>query len=187
MLRRLVVVAALLATTACASTGVKRPYSAFDVAQSYPRIAPLLCCREEAPLIEGDSHKAYLPKLVAFAAKYKIEVQFHEEPLFGIPSMWGINLATSILIRSSFPLNTQVATLAHELGHSFEPDGLTEDSERQLFAETVSIVYCQRIGLAVWQSSYIYFGKRNTEEKAEFIRLHAKAIDAVVNMLLAED
>ena len=183
MLKRFLVALAI-ATTGCASTGVKKPYSAFDVAQRYQMIGPMLCCELEAPLIQGDSHKTYLPKLVDFANKLNIDVIFLDEPLFGNPHLWGINLGPFILIRSSFPLNTQVATLAHELGHSFQPKNLNE-VDAQLFAETVSIVYCKRIGLEVWQSSFTYFGQYNVKEHADFIRYHSKEIDAVVDKFLA--
>ena len=136
--------------------------------------------------INGDSHKAYVLRLVRFARSQGLSVVFARE----IKDEDGVVYdgyydrfvsPKTIYVDLDLAPNAIVGTLAHELAHHFQPmpfDGRLN----QVFAEAVSIGYCQRIGLKDWQSSYWYIHQFSVRYAA--LEKYAKEIDNTVKLFV---
>jgi hypothetical protein len=138
-----------------------------------------------APLIVGDSHKAYLPQFVGVAKTLGVEVFLvNDMPAW----LWGYYdpQMRAIFLNLTLSPNGLVATLLHELGHALQPATLTGD-DAQAFAEAVSYLACARIGLDVWRSSFAYLrppDQARRERIENVLCWHAKAVTAAVDRLV---
>lgn len=182
MLNRLALSTALLASIVSVSCATKRLVTTFDMVQAFQLTAPILTDTKNKalPLVEGDSHRQYLAKLEKASP---LPVVFSAPDSEARADMWGANIGQIyIWINSTVPVNTQVATLAHEVGHAYQPSYLV-GSEGQYFAEAVSYVYCERIGLRIYEASFLYL-KPHFEEVTVFLNKHHKLVDAVVDFLM---
>jgi hypothetical protein len=177
MLKRLLVGCALVAgATACAA----RPFTARTFAGTldflYTNNAPIGTSE-----IKGDSHARFWEPLVNEAAAHQVMVLTVALP----EGNMGRYSPTRriILINEELGPNARVATLLHELGHVFEPPGLT-DYGSDVFAETVAVVVAKEIGLDIRMHSAGYFLFHARESAGDHIRQLALAIDLAVKHLL---
>lgn len=130
------------------------------------------------PTIPGDSKEAYFQKLVNISP---LPVMLSLPPK-QFESLWGLTDGDFIWINSKLSPNGRVATLAHELGHVMQPSGLTA-KEGDIFAETVSLLFCQSIGLDVSLSSFTYLNIVSRDSH-QFIIKHHKDIDDAARQLI---
>jgi hypothetical protein len=177
MLKRLMLATALLWSWGCGLHTYQAVTVAngFELAQRHRQEWP-----EKVPLVPGDSHEAYFLKLAMFST---IPVM-RAPPVEGEPDLWGRNyFGQLIYINRAMPLNTQVATLAHEIAHSLQPADLTEENW-DYFAEAVSNIFCERIGLPLGDTTNVYFAISLKPGASEFILERQDEIDAVANAML---
>ena len=190
MLKKFALATALVVASC---VGVKAAdYSTFAMAQLFKMIGTSIDAPGKwIPITKGDSHKDYLMKLVAksplpilFAPPQKEDKDNH---------IWGRNNHKMIWVDSTMPANNQLATLAHEIGHSLEPDDIFGHAPGEVFAEAVANVYCKRIGLDTSASSFVYFAhgaavaaEMTPGDVYSFLITHSKEIDDAVDSLLDE-
>lgn len=176
MLKRIALTTALLLVTigCAAKPGAVTLVNGFTL---WEQTAPPLD-RHQKLIIPGDSHAQYFAKLVKVS---KIPVVL-SEPDEDYEGYMGYNRGTFIWINSTLTMNGKVATLAHEIGHSFQPLGL-DNFERDFFAEAVSNLYCQRIGLDVSHPSFLYLRNFAGPFKA-FVLKYQGLIEAVVQLMV---
>ncbi len=115
--------------------------------------------------IPGDSHQRYFKPLVALAASLDVHVLLADD--LQPPELWGFHKGGLIVLRGTLSPNGLVATLLHEIGHVVQPYSYTSSRlEREVFAETVSYLVCQRLGLDIGQASLAYMRPNNAEARA---------------------
>jgi len=175
---RLVIAAAVLAVVmACGHT--TNSFTMLNMMDMMDRVASP--DQIKATPIPGDSHAAYIPKLEAFAETQGVLVLSYP----GAESDWGtFNHITGIIwINSTMSPNQQVATLVHEIGHVLQPAELGIGGPADVFAEAVSFIYCNRIGLDTAHSSFAYLRSNGLLARMT-IHQYEKEINAVVDELI---
>jgi hypothetical protein len=91
-----------------------------------------------------------------------------------------------ILVDADQPADARLYTLLHELAHVFSPLKRGQADDDEVFAELVSVLVCERIGLKVWPQTASYLAARTRLEDQERIVAHyAGDIDRVVEKLTA--
>jgi hypothetical protein len=114
--------------------------------------------------INGESHLKYFDPLLKYANSKGVTVKvmnkaFMEQmELGGTETLWGYyDDSTKIIwLNPQLSSNAAVATLAHELGHFFQPRELDTSEDGQVFAEAVSWIVCNRLHLNINESSMSY-------------------------------
>jgi len=135
----------------------------------------------------GDSHAGYLPRLIALAEAQGITVVFGNldelkrdrfgmkphEILYGA-YFWDEKV---LYINTDQSLNGQVSTFLHELGHAFQPKKLIGHRGQDVFAQVVSALVTDRLGLDTVQSSVTYL--RFFPREWWVAQLYSREIEAV--------
>src|SRR3982751_4101923 len=101
-------------------------------------------------LIDGDTHAPQLAALIAWSERHGIVVthaSLKARHLLGSaqPGYGG----WVVLLSQDISPDAQLRTLVHELGHVYGPKVSTEN-EREVIAELVSAMVCQRLGPHGW-------------------------------------
>lgn len=180
LVRRVGALLLLLALSACASAPVPLSLTAMMRMQ----------LRERAGLY-GDSevpdatHEPHYRQLIAWAERHKIIVSEAALGQRGIrgSSQPGVG-GWIILIERDIPTNDKLTTLLHELGHIYGPSARTEQ-EREVIAELVAAMVCQRLGLDVWPQSASYLAGRvpDLELQTRTVQREGVKLDALVAAL----
>lgn len=140
--------------------------------------------------IKGDSHVLYLGKLITRATDIGVTVVFVQRLKAdnNQEMLWGYTVFEDkmIFISTSLSLDAQLATLFHELGHMLQPKdlfpGKNHDHDAQVFAESVSVLACQELGLDITPSSFGYL--QQFPNRHAVIQRYSTEIDAAVTKLL---
>lgn len=194
-MKRFLLVAALVGTSACATM----PATTVTFVNSWNTVGEYVPnpSGDMLPQIKGDSHKAYLGKLVKLAPVPVAVVKFTDDMLeslglelpFPARYYWGLNLGTGILLNEDSSPNQMVVILAHEIAHSLQPKEIplrANAKEGDWFAGTVSYLFAERIGLNTGMTIFQYFkyGLHADADMAEWDMRHQKEIDAAVDYLI---
>jgi hypothetical protein len=121
-------------------------------------------------VVTGNSHFPFLLRLAAHARGRGIRVVagdmcklFPEDcaagdTVFGYyePAEDNAQGQATIYLEKSQEANMMVSTLAHELGHHYQPEALTGEMEGQAFAEAVGFLVCRAIGLDTTRQTVAY-------------------------------
>jgi hypothetical protein len=150
-------------------------------------------------VVKGNSHFPFLLKLAAHARGQGIRVValdmcqlFPEdcaagETVFGYyePAEDNKQGQTTIYLEKSVEANMMVSTLAHELGHHYQPEALVGEMEGQAFAEAVSFLVCRAIGLDTTRQTVSYLSLSQRQYLWVLDKYH-KEIDAAVAAILED-
>lgn len=176
--------ASLILVGSCASMGT---YSTVTLENSIKMLDANVHGAPQVEGIPGDSHAEYLPKLYAAAQARGVEVElitFEVNVLEG-EMMWGFyDGMGKLLIEKSLSKNEQVATIVHELGHHIAPVELDGTQDGQVFAEALSAIVCEGIGLDTITAVRTYFWKFPQWDKV--LKRYSGTIDREAQQLLKE-
>lgn len=174
MIARCVLFLALLACTGCASA-----FNTTTFANSF-RLHQQLLPALPVP-ITGDTHAADFQELRRKAHSLGISVTV--SPSEGV--LWGyyFQATRTIWVNDTLNADTQLATLAHELGHALQPAELDGTLESQVFAEAVAALYCKSVGLDIWRHSFSYLSGQGTLMTEHVLSAYAREIEAAVALL----
>lgn len=136
--------------------------------------------------IAGDSHAAQLATLEQWTEEQGYVLapaHLQRKNLLGHVSR--TNLAGwVILVDPDRPANARLYTLLHELAHILGPDKLGVAEHDETFAEVVTTIVCDHIGLSAWPQTASYLHQNVPLDVQErFVASHEKQIDAVVATL----
>jgi hypothetical protein len=147
--------------------------------------------REQAGLyppdwvVTGSAHAGQLATLKAWAEHNEIVVtvaKLNTRHLLGStqPGYGG----WVILLSQDIEPDAQLRTLLHELGHVYGPKAPTEP-EREVIAEMVSAMTCERLGLHVWPQATAYLATvvPDLELQTRTVQREGVKLDALVAAL----
>ncbi len=139
--------------------------------------------------ISGESHLKYFKPLLKYANSKGVIVKVMNEDflnqmaLGGPETLWGYydDSTKTIWLNPELSSNAAVATLAHELGHFFQPRELDTNEDGQAFAEAVSWIVCHRIHLNIDESSMSYMLRYDYQD---ILTKYNREINLVSNEML---
>lgn len=142
--------------------------------------------------IEGASHVKYLQPLLAIAKEegltvYAMDINAvlfpdFDQVIYGYCDVKNKRIFLNIHMGG----NMAVSTLAHELAHWFQPKRLNESGDGyggQVFAQAVSELFCQRIGLDTKAASISYLSL--FPQHFDVFQFYSKDIEKLVERYLA--
>lgn len=140
--------------------------------------------------VKGESHAAYIRRLVGVAEKHGIvvltaDIKDGDDGVLAV-GLWGLYSPKYhfIAIQHFLAPNEKVMTLAHELGHALGPQELP-DPDSDIVAQAVSGILCDRIGLkAVAYATSAYYRQLDPAMRDRVLAQHAREIDATVDLIL---
>lgn len=190
MLKQLIIAVVFVCATTSAFAKDRKPMGAIELGNIVQ-----LHAEYEVPgdmeAVSGDSHFKYLEPLVelANATGHTVVLMDINKELF--PEVEGRvygyhdesatvdGKTTSVILLNIYQSpNMAVSTLAHELAHHFQPAKLGESLAGQVFAQAVSELFCQRIGLDTKKASVAYL--QQFTEHFEVFQLYSREIEALV-------
>lgn len=131
--------------------------------------------------IPGESHADLWAPLVAYAASKGFAVVKREDLTgYGLTNFF----TQEISISPAYPMNTQVATLVHEIGHTSSPRSFSTRPYLEMWAETIDFLVCEALGLDIAPQSWSYVANNVDpvtrafvlERYGDQLRAEAKAI-----------
>lgn len=167
--------------TACASVPLPLSVTALTTMQLRERAGLYPPCCE----LPGASHTAQLAAVKRWADREGIVVtsaDLHRRNLRG-STQAGYGGPVVLLDRSLSP-NGELFTLLHELGHLYGPQPAIE-LEREVIAELIAAMVCQRLGLDVWPQATSYLAMRvpDLELQTQTVQRYGARIDTTAEML----
>lgn len=175
-------------STGCASSGAVTLAGKIRIQQ----IAGTLST--DPKMIGGDNLKPYLEPIKAMIERRNIRIiDMSEYDLDYTPKkgtvLWGYADIDRhyLFIDNNIGTNAVVATLLHEFGHFLQPIKYTDAnaSDGQAFAEAISVLVCEKLGLDISKASYPYMVTPEFEYE-KTLQFYAPQIDAAVAMILKE-
>lgn len=127
--------------------------SVFDVGQTDGQPLPSIDVD-----VQGDEHKLFLDRLLAYCASLGITV---ETRALGVNGLYGYSKGGKIVLDSTQSVNSQACTLVHELAHELlhqTAEGKAKaftKQEQELQAESVAYVVCKAAGLTPKSANYL--------------------------------
>jgi hypothetical protein len=141
---------------------------------------------EQSWVIEGDSHAYLLKPMVAYAESRGIPVYFiNKLEVDGEPVAGGYSRKNrKIYLGATLAPNMQVATLAHELGHSFAFKALVPNTPvSEVYAEVISCMVTEAFGLDTKKQAFAYIIHAQYEG-IYAMQLYSKEIEAAVKEIV---
>jgi hypothetical protein len=170
-------------------TGAKRilfrSVPVFDVSMTdpLPGLEPIPLAPPAQP-IEGDSHAALIPPLVALARELDYTVETRRLPEAG-PGGWCDPTRREIVIAAG-PGNRRLRTLVHELAHAlgigYEHYGR---KRAEVLVDCASYIACGSVGLDVGGETIPYIAGWGEDGALDAIREYAETIDTIARRLEA--
>jgi N-terminal domain of anti-restriction factor ArdC len=162
---------------------VFRAVPVFDVAQTEPPPdREPVALQAPAEPIQGDSHAALLPTLVAFAGELGYSVS--TLAMDGGADGWCDARAKRIAVNAAVSQNAQVRVLVHELAHAlgigYEQYGR---HRAEVLVDTVTFIVCGSIGLDTSGSTVPYIAGWGEDGALEAIRCYAQRIDEIARRI----
>lgn len=182
MLKRFVVAASLILTSACASLHTVTYAAPFALQLEIREKNQNL--PETVADIGGDTiFDDNLPKLIAIAKEIGYTVKAADTVQFTDGTqLWGYTDVDEKVIYLSMNMsaNNFIHTFIHELSHAMQP--MPQSPEGQVFAESVAAIVVKQLGVNPDESSFAYISR--FDDNVEVIRKWQGEIDKLVKFFL---
>lgn len=136
--------------------------------------------------VDGHAHEAQYVTLAAWAERNNIVVApavLSRRNIRGsVQQGYG---GWIVLIGRDLSPDEKLYTLLHELGHIYGPRPPTDD-DREMMAEMIAAMVCERIGMNVWPQTTCYLSWRvpSLDDQAWAVQRHGAEIDRTVDALV---
>jgi hypothetical protein len=187
-MRRAAIISMLLLSTACASSGRFDSLTLSSLVQIHAAHGLI---RPEHR-VEGSEYLGLLQDLVAHAKATGHRVvaadlceKFADDCAAG-DVVWGFHDdedPDTIWLERTANANMMAYTLAHELGHHYQPAALNQREANQVFADAVAVLVCRGAGLDVTSSSIAYLYGQHVRDLwvLQYYRREIDAAAAAIN------